>query len=146
MVTFDGMSWLIMMLSNEFREATHGVKTGAQNLSLYRKDTTKFLVVQSHWYKRINSLIFPWTCQSDESNTTTLGPCKGGSRDSGFKFQTDQGFWIQISNRAGFWIQISNRLRFWIQISHFFAKAFPVSICHPLDVLWMFDCYVQYEC
>ena len=28
-----------------------------------------------------------------------LGPCKEGSRDSGFKFQTDHGFWIQISNR-----------------------------------------------
>ncbi len=45
------------------------------------------------------------------------GPCKGGSMDSGFKFQTEQGFWIQISNRAGFWIQISNRVGFWIQIS-----------------------------
>ncbi len=50
-----------------------------------------------------------------------LGPCKGGSRDSGFKFQTDQGFWIQISNRAGFWIQISNRAGFWIQISKQFS-------------------------
>ena len=44
------------------------------------------------------------------------GPCKGGSRDSGFKFQTDQGFWIQISKRARFRIQISKRAIFRIQI------------------------------
>ena len=41
----------------------------------------------------------------------------GWSKDSGFKFQTDQGFWIQISKRAGFWIQISKWVGFWIQIS-----------------------------
>ncbi len=28
-----------------------------------------------------------------------IGPCKGGSRDSGFKFQMDHRFWIQISKR-----------------------------------------------
>ncbi len=47
-----------------------------------------------------------------------IGPCKGGgSRDSGFKFQTDQGFWIQILKRARFRIQISKRARFRIHIS-----------------------------
>ncbi len=36
-----------------------------------------------------------------------LGSWKRGVWDSGFKFQTDMGFRIQISNRAGFGIQIS---------------------------------------
>ena len=47
----------------------------------------------------------------------SIGLCKRGVWDSGFKFQTDQGFRIQISNRAGFRIQISNRVGFRIQIS-----------------------------
>ncbi len=43
---------------------------------------------------------------------------------SGFKFQTDQGFWIQISKRARFRIQISKRARFKIQISNFLGFKF----------------------
>ncbi len=53
-----------------------------------------------------------------------IGPCKGRSRDSGFKFQTDQGFWIQISERARFRIQISKRARFRIQNSTFWDSNF----------------------
>ncbi len=53
-----------------------------------------------------------------------IGPCKGGSRDSGFKFQTDQGFLIQISKRARFRIQNSKRARFRIQISTFWDSIF----------------------
>ncbi len=39
-----------------------------------------------------------------------VGSCKGGSRDSGFKFQTEQGFWI-------FWDSYFNMA--WIQDSNF---------------------------
>ena len=48
---------------------------------------------------------------------------KGGSRDYGFKFQTDQGFWIQISKRARFRIQILNFLGFKFQ-SNFLGFIF----------------------
>ena len=42
-----------------------------------------------------------------------IGPCKGGGvRDSGFKFQTGQGFRIQISKWVRFRIQISKWVRF----------------------------------
>ena len=62
-------------------------------------------------------------------------PCKGGSRDSGFKFQTDPVFKIQISNRsrvqdsnfkmARFWIQILNWTRFRIHnFSYFWDSTF----------------------
>ncbi len=55
-----------------------------------------------------------------------IGACKGGSRDSGFKFQTDQGFWIRFSKGARFWIHISKWVGFWIQISTLGPRAIKV--------------------
>ncbi len=64
-----------------------------------------------------------------------VGPCKGGSRDSGFKFQTDQGFWIQISKRSRFRIQISKRARFRIQISTIGPWALVILVIQVLYIL-----------
>ncbi len=57
-----------------------------------------------------------------------VGPWKRGVWDSGFKFQTDMGFRIQISNRAGFRIQILNFKVAGIQDSNFKWVGFRIQI------------------
>ncbi len=56
---------------------------------------------------RVKGFTYVFTRLFNKFDTCRLGPCKGRSRDSGIKFQTDHGFWIQISKRARHKIQIS---------------------------------------
>ncbi len=74
-----------------------------------------------------------------------IGPCNWGYRDSGFKFQTDQGFRIRISKEAGFWFLgfkfqsnflgfiFKKRHGFWIQISKGSDSGFRFALTGPFS-------------